>query len=401
MDKLISLVKEKVVAYHSDTVGYYKHLHENPELSFEEEQTSLFVERHLREWGVNYRNRIGGFGILAWVEGRNAGSKTIALRADMDALPIDEKNVIDFRSKNDGVMHACGHDAHTASLLSAVRIVNELKDLFEGTVLFIFQPGEEKHPGGANLMLQDGIFDQFKPDLIIGQHVYVDYSPGTVGFRGGTIMASADEVHIRIKGKGGHGAIPHEVNDTVLAAAAVVMAMQQVVSRRSNPFKPAVLSFGRFIADGATNIIPDKVILAGTFRCMDEVERAKLKKIIREVAINTAMGYGCECQIEVYDGYPCTYNDERVTDIARSFAAEYLGEDMVLGLPVRMTSEDFGFFSQKYPSTFYRFGVRGKQVCTGLHTSTFLIDEDSLLTSVGTIAYLGLRYCCDNTKEEE
>ncbi|SHE34610.1 M20 metallopeptidase family protein [Dysgonomonas macrotermitis] len=392
-NELISLINQKVSLYHNDTVSYYKFLHRHPELSFEEKNTSEYVEQHLNQWGIEHRSRIGGYGILACIKGRNPESRTIALRADMDALPITEQNNIDFKSQNEGIMHACGHDTHTASLLGVARIINELREHFEGTILFIFQPGEEKHPGGASLMLKDGIFDTYKPDLIIGQHAYVDYAVGTVGFESGVVMASADEVHIRIKGKGGHGAIPHEVNDTVLAASQVIVSMQQIVSRRSNPFKPCVLSFGKFIADGATNVIPDTVTLAGSLRCMDEEERSKLRPIIRDIAIHTASAYGCECEIDVYDGYPCTYNDETVTIQAKSFATEYLGKEKVLGLPKRMTSEDFGFFSQQYPSTFYRYGIKGDQLCTGLHTSTFLIDEDALRTSVGTMAYLAMRYC--------
>lgn len=257
MNDLISLVKQKVQFYHDDTLENYRFLHKNPELSFQEKETSQIIQNHLDKWGINYRNNIGGYGILAWVEGNNPKKRTIALRADMDALPILEQNDVDFKSSIEGVMHACGHDSHTSSLLTSVRIINDLKTKFEGTILFIFQPGEEKHPGGASLMLKDGIFDIYKPDLIIGQHVYVDYKVGTVGFESGVIMASADEVHIKIKGKGGHGAIPHELNDTVLAASQVVVSMQQLVSRRSNPFKPSVLTFGKFIANGATNIIPD------------------------------------------------------------------------------------------------------------------------------------------------
>lgn len=391
--ELTNAIKAKVELYHKDTVTQYQHLHQHPELSFEEKNTSEYIEKRLKDWGIEYRSHIGGFGILACIKGQNPTSRTIALRADMDALPITEQNPVSFKSENEGVMHACGHDTHTASLLSAVRIINDLKDSFEGTILFIFQPGEEKHPGGASLMLKDGIFDTYKPDIIIGQHAYVDYPVGTVGFEAGVIMASADEVHIKIKGKGGHGAIPHEVNDTVLAASQVIVSMQQIVSRRSNPFKPCVLTFGKFIADGATNIIPNEVTLAGSLRCMDEEERNKLKPIIKEIAISTAKAYGCQCDIEVYDGYPCTYNNERVTATAKSFAIEYLGEDKVLGLPKRMTSEDFGFFSQEYPCTFYRYGIMGMQHCTGLHTPTFLIDEEALRTSVGTITYLALRYC--------
>lgn len=394
-NELVDIVTRKVDEYHPDTVIAYKHLHQYPELSFQEKNTSLYVEKQLQKCGVQYKGNIGGYGILAWIEGKNPTARTIALRADMDALPIKELNEIDFKSQNEGVMHACGHDTHTASLLGAVRIINEMKNQFSGTVLFIFQPGEEKHPGGASLMLKDGIFDTYKPDIIIAQHAYIDYPTGVVGFQPGTVMASADEVHIRIKGCGGHGAIPHELNDTVLAASQLVVAMQQVVSRRSNPFKPCVLSFGKFIADGATNIIPNTVTLAGSLRCMDEDERYKLKPIIRNIAIHTAQAYGCECDIDIYDGYPCTYNNERVTEMAKMYAEEYLGEDKVKGLPQRMTAEDFGFFSQLYPTTFYRYGVVGNRVCTGLHTPTFLIDEDALKTSVGTIAYLALRYCQD------
>lgn len=392
-EKLIEIVRKKATEYQSETVAHYKHLHQHPELSFEEKNTSIYIEKQLQKWGVEYRSKIGGYGILACIKSTNPSSKTIALRADMDALPITELNDIDFKSKNDGVMHACGHDTHTASLLGVVKIINEMKDLFTGTILFIFQPGEEKHPGGASLMLADGIFDTYKPDIIIGQHAYIDYPTGTVGFEAGTLMASADEIHIQIKGQGGHGAIPQDLNDTVLAASQLVVSMQQIVSRRSNPFKPSVLSFGKFMADGATNIIPNTVTLAGSLRCMDEVERQKLKPIIKDIAIHTANAYGCQCNIEIYDGYPCTYNDEDVTKMTKSFAVEYLGDDKVKGLPKRMTAEDFGFFSQLYPCTFYRYGVIGKQQCTGLHTPTFLIDEEALKTSVGTMTYLALKYC--------
>lgn len=391
--KIIASIKKETEAIHEETINRYRHLHQNPELSFQEKETSEYIISILDELGIEYRKNIGGYGILAWIEGTDAKSKTIALRADMDALPILEANNIKHKSKKDGIMHACGHDTHTASLISALKIIHTHKSEIKGTILFIFQPGEEKHPGGANLMLKDGIFDTYKPDVIVGQHAYVDYPVGTVGFEGGVIMASADEVHIKVKGKGGHGAIPHQVNDTVLASAQIIVSMQQIVSRRSNPFKPMVLTFGRFIADGATNIIPNEVVLAGTLRCMDEEERKKVKPLIREIAISTARAYGCECDIEVYDGYPCTYNNEDVTDLMKSFAEEYLGKSKVMGLPKRMTSEDFGFFSQKYPSTFYRFGVQGQQLCTGLHTPNFLIEEDALKTSVGVMAYLALKYC--------
>lgn len=392
---LASVIKKETEAIHLETIKHYKHLHRHPELSFQEEKTSLYIESVLTDLGVKYRNRIGGYGILAWVEGYNPEKRTIALRADMDALPIREENHVDFKSENEGIMHACGHDTHVASLLSVTKIINKYKEKIEGRVLFIFQPGEEKHPGGAHLMLEDGVFDKYKPDIIIGQHVYVDAPAGTASFRSGIVMASADEVHIKIKGKGGHGAIPHEINDTVLAASQVVVSMQQIVSRRTNPFNPTVLTFGKFIANGATNVIPSEVIIAGSLRCMDEEERNKIKPIIREIAISTAKVYGCECDIAVYDGYPSTNNNEEVTEIVKQFASEYLGEDKTGEYPCRMTSEDFGYFTQRYPATFYRFGIQGKQNSTGLHTSTFLIDENALLTSVGVMAYLAIRYCTE------
>lgn len=401
METLKNLVKNRIQADFDQIVTMYEHLHSYPELSFHEKKTSEYICSKLDELGVAYKSGIGnspehgitGYGILAWIEGKNPKSRTIALRADMDALPIQEENDVPFSSKNDGVMHACGHDTHTTSLLSTLNIIHSFKDEIEGTVLFIFQPGEEKDPGGANLMLKDGLFDTFNPDIIIGQHAYVDYEVGTVGFQSGLVMASADEVHITVKGKGGHGAIPFELNDTVLAASQIIVAMQQVVSRRSNPFKPMVLSFGRFIADGATNIIPDKVVLAGSLRCMDEDERKKMKPIIKEIATNTAKAHGCVCDITINDGYPSVYNNPEVTEMMRSFAKEYLPHERVLGLPQRMTAEDFGFFSQKYPTTFYRFGIKGKQSCGNLHTSTFLIDDKSLKISVGILTYLTLRYC--------
>ncbi|MDR1808983.1 MAG: amidohydrolase [Prevotella sp.] len=391
-DNLKNSIQRELDRIHLETVTHYKRLHRRPELSFQEKETAAYVESVLKTLNIPYRSGIGGYGILAWLEGKEPDSQTIALRADMDALPIAEDNDIDFKSENPGVMHACGHDAHTASLLSALKIINNLKERIIGTVLFVFQPGEERHPGGASLMLADGIFDRYKPDVIVGQHAYVDYPVGTVGFQGGVIMASADEIHLKISGKGGHGAIPHAINDTVLAAAQVVVAMQQVVSRRANPFKPAVLTVGKFIANGATNIIPDEVVLAGTLRCMDENERKRLKPIIHEIAVNTAKAYGCKCKIDVYDGYPCTYNNEEATGLLKNFAVEYLGEAHVKGLSPRMTSEDFGFFSQQYPAVFYRFGIQGKQCSAGLHTSRFLIDEEALRTSAGLFAYIALRW---------
>ena len=389
---LILQIKKKVEDYHPVVVENYRYLHAHPELSYKEYNTSEFIQAQLSGLGIKFVPQIAETGVLGIIEGKNPYKKIVALRADMDALPICESNNIPYKSQNENVMHACGHDVHTASLLGVARILNELKQEFEGTVLLIFQPGEEKHPGGARLMLEAGIFNEYKPDLIIAQHVYVDYGVGEVGFEPGIIMAAADEVHIKIKGKGGHGALPHLVNDTVLAASQCIVSMQQIVSRRCNPFNPVVLSFGKLLAFGDTNVIPDEVTIAGTLRTMDEEERIKMKELIKSVAVHTAEAHGCSCEIEVYDGYPCVKNDEQTTSLAKSFAVEYLGTASVKGLVKRMTAEDFGFFSQLYPTTFYRFGVQGCNQSGGLHTSDFLIDDEALKTSVGVMSYLAYKF---------
>lgn len=385
-------IKRKVETYHSEVVKNYQYLHTYPELSYKEYHTSEYIQAQLSALGIKFISGIAGTGVIGIIEGKNPGRKIVGLRADMDALAICEANDIPYKSQNKGVMHACGHDAHTASLLGVARVLNELKQEFEGTVLLIFQPGEEKHPGGARLMLESGIFNEYKPDLLIAQHVYVDYQVGEVGFESGIIMAAADEVHIKVRGKGGHGALPHLLNDTVLAASQCVVSMQQIVSRRSNPFSPVVLTFGKMLALGDTNIIPDEVAIAGTLRTMNEEEREKMRELIKSVAIHTAEAYGCSCEIEVYDGYPSVKNDEQITSMAKSFAIEYLGKESVKGLAKRMTAEDFGFFSQLYPATFYRFGVKGRNPSGGLHTSDFLIDDEALKTSVGVMTYLACRF---------
>ncbi|MDR1585202.1 MAG: amidohydrolase [Prevotellaceae bacterium] len=372
----------------------YRHLHAHPELSFCEFETSLFVQRELSGMGVEYKTGFGGNGVLGKIAGEKKGGKVIALRADMDALPISETVELPWKSTREKVMHACGHDAHTACLLGAAKILNELKNSFAGAALLIFQPGEEKAPGGARLMLEDGVFDGIEPELIIGQHVSVDYPTGTVAFGAGKIMASADEIHVKIRGKGGHGALPHLLNDTVLAASQSIVALQQVKSRLCPPLTPMTLTFGKLIADGATNVVPGEVQIAGTFRTMDETWRETAKQHIRRIITETCAACGCRAEIEIPDGYPCVENNVDVTRKAGYFAQEFMGKERVKDLQVRMTSEDFGFFSQKYPSTFYRFGVRGNiNSNTGdLHTPTFRIDEKALEYGSGVMAWLAWRF---------
>ncbi len=375
----------------------YRHLHAHPELSFQEFETARFIQHELTTMGIPYRAKIGGTGILGRIEGKNPTKKIIALRADMDALPVCEAVNIAWKSINEGVMHACGHDAHTTCLLGAAKILNELKNDFEGTILLIFQPGEEKAPGGAHLMLEDGLFADIEPEMILAQHVSVDYPTGTMGFRPGMIMASADEIHVKIHGKGGHGALPHLVNDTVLAASQCIVSLQQVSSRLCHPLTPMVLTFGKLIADGATNVIPHEVTLAGTMRTVDETWREEAKNHVRRIITETSAAHGCTAEIEIPDGYPCVVNDEEVTSKAREFAVDWIGEENIRTLEMRMTSEDFGFFTQKYPSSFYRFGVKGEinAHTGGLHSSTFQIDEKALDTGAGGMAWLAWKFMTD------
>ncbi|MDD3321830.1 MAG: M20 family metallopeptidase [Paludibacter sp.] len=391
--KIQALLKQ----YNNYILDCYKHLHSHPELSFQEVETADFVCKELKKMDIPFRSAIGGYGILAKIKGKNPTKRIIALRADMDALPVCEAVDIPWKSKNENVMHACGHDAHTACLLGAGKILNELKSEFEGTILLIFQPGEEKSPGGANLMLEDGLFDEIEPDLILAQHVSVDFSTGKMGFLSGKIMASADEIHLKIKGKGGHGALPHLINDTVLAASQTIVSLQQVSSRLCHPLTPMVLTFGKFIANGATNVIPQEVQLSGTFRTFDEKWRNEAKSHIRRIIKDTCSANGCTVDIDMPDGYPCVINNKEVTEKARGFATEWIGDSNIVDMEIRMTSEDFGFFTQKYPSTFFRFGVKGQSNATtgGLHSSTFQIDEKSLETGAGGMTWLAWRFLND------
>ena len=375
-------------------VECYHYLHAHPELSFHEFETSRFIQQELTAMGIPFRANIGGTGISGRIEGRNPAKKVIALRADMDALPVNEEVDIPWKSVNKNVMHACGHDAHTACLLGAARILQQSRNNFEGTILLIFQPGEEKAPGGAYLMLQDGLFKDIVPEIILAQHVSIDFPTGTMAFLPGMIMASADEIHVKIHGKGGHGALPHLINDTVLAAAQTIVSLQQVSSRLCHPLIPMVLTFGKLIADGATNVIPHEVLLTGTFRTVNEVWREEAKIHIRRIINETCAAYGCTAEIDIPVGYPCVINDVQVTAQARQFATEWVGEEKIRNLEMRMTSEDFGFFTQKYPCTFLRFGVKGEtnNHSGGLHSSTFQIDEKALETGTGGLAWLAWKF---------
>lgn len=373
----------------SEVVRHYRYLHQHPELSYNEKNTSKYITHFLDVEEIAYRKNVGGYGIVAKVIGEaSISERTIAFCADMDALPIDEENDVSYKSMHKNVMHACGHDAQVASLMGAAKVINKYRKHFGGTVLFVFQPAEEQSPSGAYLMLKDDLFEGYSPEFIVKQHAYIDLPAGKVAFQAGAIMASADEIHIKVKGQGGHGALPHELNDTVLAASNIIVAMQQVVSRRRNPFNPMVLSFGKFIANGATNVIPHEVTIAGSLRCTNESERSNMLQIIPQIATSTAQAYGCNSDVTIPSGYPCTVSHEEITDQVKEIAENLLGDDNVTNFPRRMTADDFGFYTNRYKGCYYRFGVKGSESTGKLHTSTFLIDEEALRASTAVFAAL-------------
>lgn len=390
MTNLKSNIREYSKSISSEIKEIRAHLHTNPELSFEEKETSKFIQSYLKELDIPFKSGFAKTGVVGKLEGKNPDSKVIALRSDMDALPIKENPNNQYCSKNDGVMHACGHDMHMASLLGTAKILSKYKDEWEGTILLIFQPGEELLPGGAKIMMKEGAL-QPKPEWILGQHVLPDMPAGTVGFRSGMYMASGDEIYLTVKGKGGHAAMPHKCTDNLLIASHIIVALQQIVSRHGDARIPTVLSFGKMIANGATNIIPDTVEIAGTFRTMNEEWRAKAKQLITNIARSTAAGMGAECEVDIRHGYPFLVNDEEIGDQAKANAIDLLGSENVVNMDIRMTTEDFGFYSHEYPVTFYRFGVQSEG-SGSLHTSSFEANDDSLETSMSVMAWLAISY---------
>jgi amidohydrolase len=369
-----------------------RHLHTHPELSFQEHNTSAFVKQQLDDLGIPWKE-MASTGIVAMLKGEKSSHNVVALRADMDALPITELNAVDYRSKNDGVMHACGHDAHTASLLGTASILHSIRDKFGGTVKFIFQPGEEKLPGGASQMIQEGVLSDPTPEAVFGQHVMPLIETGKIGVRKGKHMASMDELYVKVIGRGGHGAMPHENIDPVIIASHILIGLQQLVSRNAKPGVPSVLSFGKVIANGSTNVIPDEVYLEGTFRTMDEVWRDEAHKRMCKMAESIAEGMGGRCEFRIARGYPVLMNEEKTTDRFIQFASEYLGEENIVPVDIWMAAEDFAYYSQVTDSCFYLLGTRNekKGITSLLHTPTFNVDENALLLSTGLMAYVAVR----------
>ena len=389
---MINKIKDLASGLHEEIRTVRRHIHQNPELSFQEFNTQNYVWQQLDAAGIANKQKIADTGIVAIIEGKNPSKKVVALRGDMDALPILEANDVSYKSTNTGVMHACGHDVHTSCLLGAAKILNQLKGDFEGTIKLVFQPGEEKLPGGASLMIKDGVLKNPSVTNIIGQHVMPILPVGKVGFRKGLYMASTDEIYMTIRGKGGHGAQPHQNIDPVVAMAQVITALQQVVSRVASPIVPSVLSFGKIIANGATNIIPNEVYLEGTFRTLDEEWRAKAHESIVKIAKGISESLGCQCDIEIRKGYPFLKNDPDLTQKAIDNAIQYMGEDNVVDLDIWMAAEDFSYYSQELPACFYRLGTRNesKNITSHVHTPTFDIDEDALPIGMGLMAWLAI-----------
>jgi len=383
-------IKTLASAFAADTISIRHHLHAHPELSYQEFNTSAFVKKQLDAIGISHIS-MAGTGVVGSIEGTDPGSRIVALRADLDALPIQEENDIPYRSLKDGIMHACGHDVHTSCLLGAARILQETKNHWKGTVKLIFQPGEERNPGGASIMIREGVLENPAPELIVGMHVNPQLEKGKLSFRGGKVMASADEIYITIKGKGGHAASPHQTTDTILVASHIVVALQQVVSRNSNPFSPSVLSICSFNGGFTTNVIPNEVKLMGTFRTMDEDWRFRAHELIIQQASAIAQGMGAGIDVKIDVGYPNVYNNEALNELAKKQASTFFGNQNVEETELRMGAEDFGYYSQKIPGCFFRLGTRNtnKGITSGVHTPTFNVDEEAIEIGMSAMAWLG------------
>ncbi len=399
MNELKQKIKELVIEHFEEVVAIRRHIHMHPELSFKEFETSKYVCSILDKYKIPYTKNIVETGIIAIIEGNNPHQKTILLRADLDALPILETNNAPYKSTYDGVMHACGHDVHTSSTLGTCIILNKLKQNFNGTIKIMFQPGEEVLPGGASLMINEGVLNNPKVNFALAQHVFPSMEKGKVGFRNGMYMASTDELHVTINGKGGHAAMPTEYNNPLNIAAKIITQIEsefqfyideEGVSRNKENKIPTVIAFGKIEGKGATNVIPASVYIAGTMRTMNEEWRAEIKQKLTSIITQICKANHATSEINIENGYPFLINDVDFTNRCKKLAIEYLGAENVEDLPLRMTAEDFAYITQKVPSCFYRIGTgnKSKGITSGVHTSTFDIDEEALITSTGLMAWL-------------
>lgn len=389
-------IKEKIKncsqAFLPEIIGIRRYLHANPELSFQEYKTSDYIASLLSKMNIPFTQGIAKTGIVAVIEGVNKNSKIIALRADMDALPIQETNKTDYRSCTDGVMHACGHDVHIACLLGAAKILQELKNEFEGTIKLFFQPSEESFPGGALAMINDGVLENPHVEHVFGQHVLPTLEAGKVGMKSGKYMASTDEIYLKIIGIGGHAATPDLYVNPISIAAEIILELSKAFEEKKPAQFPSVLAFGRITGNGHTNIIPDEVNIEGTMRTFDEEWRAKAHELINILTQNIAKKNNGKCITNIVKGYPFLVNDDALTGKVKRLAIDYLENENVEDLEMRMTAEDFAYFSQKVPSCFYRLGSRNesKGITSNLHTSTFDVDENCLINGMGLMAWIAL-----------
>ncbi len=388
------MIQEKIKLlakkYAPEYIEIRHHLHAHPELSYREFETSKFIQEKLTGLGIPYDVK-ATTGVIGLIHGKNPAKRVLALRADIDALPIKEENAVPYASQKEGVMHACGHDVHTSILLGAAKILAELRKEWEGTIKLIFQPGEERNPGGASLLIKEKVLEDPRTEAIFGLHVHPGLQTGKLSFRSGVVMASADEIYITIRGKGGHAAAPHTTTDTILVASHLVVALQQIISRNRNPFSPSVLSITSVQGGHTTNVIPSEVKMMGTFRAMDEAWRYRAHELIRRTATGLVEAMGAKIDLKIDVGYPVVFNNEKLTAIARQKAEDYLGAEQVSETEIRMGSEDFGYYTQLIPGCFYRLGVmnEAKGITSGVHTPTFNIDESAIETGMGMMAWLG------------
>jgi len=390
-ETLLQQVKKLSKKYADEFIGIRHHLHAHPELSYKEFETSKFIQQKLTELNIPFEVK-ATTGVIGLIKGKNPTKRVVALRGDMDALPITEENNIAYKSTNPGVMHACGHDVHTTCLLGAAKILNELKDEWEGTVKLIFQPGEEKNPGGASILIKEGVLENPAPESIYALHVHPTLEVGKLSFRGGMVMASADELYITIKGKGGHAAAPQNTADTILIASHLIVALQQIISRNNNAFNPSVLSITSVQGGHTTNVIPSEVKLMGTFRAMNEEWRFKAHKLITKMATELVHSMGGEIDLTIDVGYPFVLNDDALSAAARKKGEQYLGTDNVEETELRMGAEDFAYYSHKIPGCFFRLGAGNiaKGISSGVHTPTFNIDESAIEIGMGMMAFLAM-----------
>ncbi len=392
MEDIKQQIRTLANEYHKDLIAIRRHFHAHPELSKKEKNTADFISTELNKLGIPHQTNVGGFGIVGHIQGQNPEKKLVALRADMDALPIKEANDVSYKSIYPGMMHACGHDVHMASLLGAARILKELEQQWQGSVRLIFQPSEEEYPGGASLMIKEGVLENPRPSAIFGQHVYPEMNAGKVGMKAGKYMASTDEFYITVKGKGGHGALPDQLIDPIVVAAQIVLGLQQIVSRNAFPGTPSVLTIGRLIADGRTNIIPSEVKMEGIIRTFSEEWREEIKQQITKIATGIADSFGAKADVFIDKGYPFLINDETLTKRAFDAVKDLLGEQNVEELEFRMTAEDFAYYSQQVPGCFYRLGTRNDSLgfTSGLHSDRFDADEQSLISGPAVMAWLAI-----------